>query len=889
MIRLTWIGAAAFLLLPTALAHGYAVTTHRAISQLAVSVSTLATSGGVLSDLGLRSFASIDQVFPNSKGDEKWIDGLIEDGAKFEDAILALPPDPSGRSLNHFFDPTTDEALCLSLVCATSPDWALEDDADFSSQRFSYRSAHRYEELALTAPDEDERRKNWGLMFETLGHVVHHLQDMAQPQHVRDQEHLFGSSYETYTAGNPLPINILDYPVVMPDAPAIPRRLWKSGAACEPVQETEFCGHVASGSVCWGTGIAEFTNYNFVTERHSFAGFLDLDENGRPVLGPVPHVCPASGYKKPNNENAFAEVMDWPIPFPPDFPDELMPIAGKLYFIRTPIRDAVSPEPGANVRAATYSIYDEDLRHFNKDIQCNVPGGRCQAIFTLNAFNFDDAGLQLLRRARAYSTGLLDYFFRVRIDIGPDPGQPGHSLITNRSAEPMTGKFRIFYDTPSGQRVATNLIFPTGTGGLEPGAVLPVSFSPASDLPPDAVSFTLVFKGSAGDEPGPSPTAADPGQIGSNSGVIAAKHVALGGPTLVNPAGRFAYDDQNGWRFTHDAGKQYGSMNWYGDEGVLSWARPSARGAEGLYRLPDVSELQPTLYEQGAPRYTAPGLVLGAGIMRVPSGATSQRYLVVITAVTRDAVPDDCVVGSSVVVGERAYRAALDQPTLVWEAGPQLDYDPRPPCTEIDVPFQLQVTANPAYYTFNGPGTEAKSVKGVPGLAGGVQVVTFTWSSGLALGAREHPSLLSNWESTLAVDYRGETPVTAVLHSDVESGAQWISVGTMELPVNAITPTMGRGVVHLDLRPPQPTVLYYDVEALSDFDVRLRPAWIVGGVSEVLGDWVSSDSIAWTDPTVASDPAGHAVVDWDTFHVSRLAPSHDVKSLSGIRGPVGLM
>jgi hypothetical protein len=69
----------------------------------------------------------------------------------------------------------------------------------------------------LTSPTADERKGFFGKTFQTLGQVIHHTQDMAQPQHVRNDAHrdaifpclipggLFGfyspSLYEKYTKG----------------------------------------------------------------------------------------------------------------------------------------------------------------------------------------------------------------------------------------------------------------------------------------------------------------------------------------------------------------------------------------------------------------------------------------------------------------------------------------------------------------------------------------------------------------------------------------------------------------------------------------------------------------------------------------------------------------
>ena len=101
-------------------------------------------------------------------------------GARFEDDFP--------RFLNHFYDPIYNRPLTVLGIAAgeRSPDWALEDNTDFGKQEFSLRHAREYLYKALTLPTKPERDKHFGLTFQTLGQVIHHVQDMAQPQHVRN-------------------------------------------------------------------------------------------------------------------------------------------------------------------------------------------------------------------------------------------------------------------------------------------------------------------------------------------------------------------------------------------------------------------------------------------------------------------------------------------------------------------------------------------------------------------------------------------------------------------------------------------------------------------------------------------------------------------------------
>jgi hypothetical protein len=145
--------------------------------------TNMVTGGGLgLQELGLRpSILDDGAIFPNSRGIARSIRELVGDGAEFEDK----PP----RPVNHFYDPVNGAALQFS-----SPHWALElphpNEHPILGQKFSWREGRKYFLKALTEPARAERERNWGLTFETVGHVIHHIQDMAQPQHVRLDTHL---------------------------------------------------------------------------------------------------------------------------------------------------------------------------------------------------------------------------------------------------------------------------------------------------------------------------------------------------------------------------------------------------------------------------------------------------------------------------------------------------------------------------------------------------------------------------------------------------------------------------------------------------------------------------------------------------------------------------
>jgi len=83
--------------------------------------------------------------------------------------------------------------------------------------------------------------------------------------------------------------------------------------------------------------------------------------------------------------------------------------------------------------------------------------------FSLNTVNFQAVLPTLVPLAIGYSAGMIDYFFRGKIDYVPDPANPGGFLIKNIGTEPMKGTFRVYYDDQSGTRhPLTDYVWDTG-------------------------------------------------------------------------------------------------------------------------------------------------------------------------------------------------------------------------------------------------------------------------------------------------------------------------------------------------------------------------------------------------------------------------------------------
>jgi len=377
-------------------AGAYEFETHRTFSTTAAAGSKLSDMS-LVNNLGLRRpITDIRQYFPNSRGSFNTVQGLIGDGAVLEDV-------PAIRVVNHFYDPINDDG-----VFYTSPRWALEDTGIAFFQKYSLKMARGYEFEALTNAQSFERFRNMGLFFESVGHVVHHVQDMAQPQHVRMDAHLniqatlqewglpdaelffeHRSRYELYTESN---LGSISPMMTVGSAPVLAkaRDYWKNDA---------------------GTGMAQYTNRNFVSAGTNF----ELRSDGSVGAG-----------------TRYAN------PVPTATPTEVAPIRSLFAAKGKPVPAQVATAcPAANdcnvlffgspvsSRASSLSIFDEDLvatgrpvTYVNPDTSLSYQVNRA---FALNEFNFDAALGLLVPRATDYSAGLINYIFRGQLEISaPD-------------------------------------------------------------------------------------------------------------------------------------------------------------------------------------------------------------------------------------------------------------------------------------------------------------------------------------------------------------------------------------------------------------------------------------------------------------------------------------
>lgn len=408
-------------------ADAYEVNTHMALSAQAGTLSTL---GSVLEQYGL-GIAAVDNdgvytplVYPGQDSNHYPYAVLINLGSKWEDDGF--------RSLNHFFNPVNNSALPVPLYKTyPSPAWALEDSGQIEGQDYSYADARQYYWTAVTSPDPAARNSNLGLTFQALGHVIHHLQDMAQPQHARVEAHcddwlclgvdlatdgipsiyhpsIYEHFIETCTVGGPfnglfatkgcnqvLAAFGLSYPVVFAEGDSgvgteiqrfpLPRDFWTT------------TGGSAGNNGAPGMGIAEYTNAGFIGAATNFKG--------------TPAAPTASSASLPQPDGHGSTVLPVPLNDPSLLGSTAASALGSMSFLQTPVTDYLQASVTANPRSSTASMYSAALQQLG--VQQDFPG----SLFSYNRFNAAAAATLLIPRAIGYSAGLINYFFRGKIGI----------------------------------------------------------------------------------------------------------------------------------------------------------------------------------------------------------------------------------------------------------------------------------------------------------------------------------------------------------------------------------------------------------------------------------------------------------------------------------------
>lgn len=352
------------------------------------------------------------------------------------------PPTPQDvspglrRPLNHFFDPAFNRPLTVDGLSLIDPDvhknvdWAIGarnafEDSNLPetprSNSFTIFDAREAMFRALTlmtfdgadykdiAANQDIgtrqqwRQAYWATAFRALGNVLHLNQDMAQPQHTRNEAHsgkgcLKGTTclgghtsvFEKYMNARAIGINSFKSgppfgaPVPIANAPLT--------LANYPIPA--FAGYsdywsTAPGDASRpGLGLADYSNRGFFTAAKNF----DSTE-----------------YALPTRDRTRYDVRK-SVPVGWDGAPPSDTTAADVYYGE--VRDDWLQTSDTNVPLTTYSLWNQFVTQRG-----------LTPVYSLNRVNYDAMAERLLPRAVAYSAGLINFFFRGTLEIElPDEG-----------------------------------------------------------------------------------------------------------------------------------------------------------------------------------------------------------------------------------------------------------------------------------------------------------------------------------------------------------------------------------------------------------------------------------------------------------------------------------
>jgi hypothetical protein len=352
---------------------GFETDTHTLLSLRATQASQLNTylttvlgfefSQGISEEVGQGEFKKVSELIANI-------------GAVNEDK-------PDIRSRTHFHDPTKAWAQAgLTGLIGTFQSSILwsQNPNQGSTGKHSWQDARNSYFNGLTATNIADRKKYYAETFESLGHLIHLVQDAATPAHSRNDWHLGlttgnsvfpflnvdrfhewarfpGAAAINAAASQPFDLSILNqtYNGLVPIAGII-----DTTTAAGPAMPTD----------ATNIGIAEYSNANFFSDDTILTGYS------------YPNTMQMQLSQEPG----------------PDGPEP-----------RSYLRKSFGPGP-TGYRAAVSTRLLEFL-----------PSNFSTQQLELDDNVMADYGALLFPRAIGYSAGLIDYFFRGQIDAADPP------------------------------------------------------------------------------------------------------------------------------------------------------------------------------------------------------------------------------------------------------------------------------------------------------------------------------------------------------------------------------------------------------------------------------------------------------------------------------------
>lgn len=524
----------AMIAFPFVAAHAYKEGSHSEVSKKAFkdfsNVSLISQRLGI----------SVSQSYTASDGTQKIPADLVGLGAFKEDELT--------HSLMHFYNPQSTSANkgAMGGFFISSREWAIDGmEPTFDTQNYSYADAREAHFLAVAGTDQAVRVQSTAKLFEALGHIVHHIEDMAQPQHVRDDIHcdlVRCLVIEAFSNGSidlhqPSYFELKAYDFISKqldtwDTWSQEHRDYRAAVFVAP---RVFATPYDYWENAAGTGMAQFTSKNFVSEDTSFT--VGVNNGG-------PFIQPNASLPLPNSAN----VLNWRA-------QDVIPQAGLSGDMNFVFSDTIfDPLVGRSVPRtllAAYSIFNDRLTLFGKRFRT-----------VQNMLTVESQLKILLPRTIALASGFIDFFFRGDLSIVSesitalsDGTWKWRFAINNNGPENIAGGFIVLYEDTSNPANIRRITVTSSLSTSIPGRTRSPSFEvvmPASTRDkPAGLKMIVVMGGILG------------GTLGADTkNVSSAFTTVLPPSTPVIPCGgtQKAAGGSVGSLITHEMGNQPGNV-----------------------------------------------------------------------------------------------------------------------------------------------------------------------------------------------------------------------------------------------------------------------------------------------------------------------------------------
>jgi hypothetical protein len=471
--------------------------------------------------------------------------------------------------------------------------WASGNAAGNSE---SWRKARDYEYDGIISESSSERSASLGHMFKALGHVIHLNQDLSQPSHARNDNHIHVPGTQI---GDPSKIEKYGLGTYFKEA----AKLGASGiTAAFPFSTVTWEEWRAAGfdslEAFWdrkkyngqrealladeanafpstdSLGLAEYTSGNFLSDDALYTEVRNLKPQH---IFPFPAMFSGTDYR---TAVRFPAAAAKPVFLNKDLQKKRVYIQKTGDGTQMKFHSAVS-YLGVKKKDPTYAVGINDNNVLQEYLSILIP------------------------TAIQYSTGILDYFFRGKLETTMVPNSSGGYNLTIKNVSGQDfhgGEFQLYWDDASGNR--TRLLNPGSStdGNFIPGwsgtlTILNNGTASATFKPPTSAvrSYTLVYKGTIGAASGPG-TEHDPVDDG----------IAIAAKTFY-PFLYWTMDDPSGDRI--DSSQGIHLVPETDDGGVISSVAGKISNATELYGPDHMSWTELDTFPTGL-RYAGNGVTL---------------------------------------------------------------------------------------------------------------------------------------------------------------------------------------------------------------------------------------------------------------------------------------